>query len=247
MQKFLSDIIKEVDNAKNEFLANHDAMTECLNKQAFDRTANSVVLKMLGKASSGSGAPLLIGSGSELRIFFLSIDLDHFKSTNDNFGHLYGDLVLRVFSWRLQEAMDGWIEDLEEDVVAHVARPGGEEFQIIISGSVEEASIKALAEQIRIAISNKVLPTIDEFKVVQADGRSQVAYMPDDIDRRVTISIGISEVTKSSTQKICRILNIKSFEASRHCIVFRQIGWQKRMQGILRNTEISFKNPIYTL
>lgn len=60
----------------------------------------------------------------------LVIDLDHFKSINDRFGHTVGDMVLIEFARRLQQASRAG--DL-------VARFGGEEF-IVFASFADEAT-----------------------------------------------------------------------------------------------------------
>lgn len=71
------------------------------------------------------------------------IDIDHFKSFNDTFGHQIGDMVLRLVAKSLKDSLKG--QDFP-------CRYGGEEFVIIlpktpISGAVKIADI--LREQIR--------------------------------------------------------------------------------------------------
>jgi diguanylate cyclase (GGDEF)-like protein len=72
------------------------------------------------------------------------VDLDKFKSINDQFGHQVGDDVLRQFSDLLQESVR------EVDLVA---RYGGEEFVLLLNGvGIETAAI--VVERIRSAVEN---------------------------------------------------------------------------------------------
>lgn len=66
----------------------------------------------------------------------VGIDLDHFKSINDNHGHEAGDDVLRIFARMLFEHFR------TSDVVA---RLGGDEFAILCSGATSDKVEAALA------------------------------------------------------------------------------------------------------
>jgi diguanylate cyclase (GGDEF)-like protein len=67
------------------------------------------------------------------------LDLDHFKSYNDRYGHLAGDALLRdiAVAWRPLVPPD-----------ALLARLGGEEFALLVSGAAPSAA-EAAAERIR--------------------------------------------------------------------------------------------------
>jgi diguanylate cyclase (GGDEF)-like protein len=65
----------------------------------------------------------------------LCIDLDRFKEVNDVFGHSTGDALLQEAAQRLSAAASG----------AFVARPGGDEFTVIVPDAVP-AKVEALAE-----------------------------------------------------------------------------------------------------
>jgi diguanylate cyclase (GGDEF)-like protein len=67
------------------------------------------------------------------------LDLDHFKSVNDRYGHLAGDFVLRQFAEHLQSRMRR---------TDFAARYGGEEFVILLAKTDLHGAL-ALAEQIR--------------------------------------------------------------------------------------------------
>lgn len=72
------------------------------------------------------------------------MDIDHFKSINDNFGHSVGDEVLKNFAMILQDT-------LREDDIAF--RYGGEEFVVLVKYANASASY-ALAERIRIKVES---------------------------------------------------------------------------------------------
>jgi two-component system, cell cycle response regulator len=73
----------------------------------------------------------------------LMIDVDHFKSVNDRFGHLAGDEVLRQLADRISGEVRG------SDVSA---RYGGEEFVVLLPGTGVAAGF-VLAERIRAAVA----------------------------------------------------------------------------------------------
>jgi diguanylate cyclase (GGDEF)-like protein len=99
------------------------------------------------------------------------LDLDHFKSVNDNYGHQTGNDVLIQLASRL-------LMVIGED--GTVARYGGEEFVILLPNTGQEKCFR-MAETIRKAIAN--MP----FKVqnhLMKDGKHHSI--------RVTASIGIA-------------------------------------------------------
>jgi diguanylate cyclase (GGDEF)-like protein len=78
----------------------------------------------------------------------LWVDLDHFKSINDRFGHEQGDVVLRTVAARL-------CKDLRE--VDLVARVGGEEFAILLpSTDLEGATL--VAHRLRASVESEQIP-----------------------------------------------------------------------------------------
>lgn len=77
----------------------------------------------------------------------LMIDIDHFKTINDNYGHKTGDLVLQKLSAML-------IDSLRQ--VDIVGRIGGEEFAILLPESKLENAVE-VAERLRVQVANTKL------------------------------------------------------------------------------------------
>jgi diguanylate cyclase (GGDEF)-like protein len=77
----------------------------------------------------------------------LLIDLDHFKSVNDRFGHAVGDHVLQIFARTATETLRA------SDVVG---RLGGEEFAALLHDVSRDKAV-ALAEAIRTAFAQATL------------------------------------------------------------------------------------------
>jgi diguanylate cyclase (GGDEF)-like protein len=101
-----------------------------------------------------------------VKLAVLLLDLDDFKATNDTYGHLAGDMVLRLVSAQMQRLIR--LEDL-------LARYGGEEFVILARATGKTDAVR-LAERIRESIS--------QLDVLVAPGQSI----------RVTFSIGVASI-----------------------------------------------------
>jgi diguanylate cyclase (GGDEF)-like protein len=66
---------------------------------------------------------------SLIPLSFYLLDLDDFKSVNDSFGHVTGDLLLQEVAGRLQRTVDGQV--LTRGAV--LARLGGDEFALLLT------------------------------------------------------------------------------------------------------------------
>lgn len=103
---------------KLEFLAWQDATTELKNRAWMSANRDGLLER----------ARL---AGKQLRLFL--IDLDHFKSVNDTFGHHIGDLLLKAVAETLQSV------ELPDEVAA--VRLGGDEFAVIAIGDSHAADM----------------------------------------------------------------------------------------------------------
>jgi diguanylate cyclase (GGDEF)-like protein len=118
----------EQTNARLQDLASTDPLTGLANR----RRLQAAMEAAMSRARSGSPCSVL------------ALDVDHFKSYNDSFGHSAGDDVLRVVASILRSQVR------EADVVA---RTGGEEFVVLLPGvGADEAT--EIAEGLRMAIES---------------------------------------------------------------------------------------------
>jgi diguanylate cyclase (GGDEF)-like protein len=137
-----------LSNRRLQLAALTDPLTELSN-----RRAGVTALTQAWSASTRHGHPLTV----------ISIDIDHFKSINDVYGHAAGDVVLQHIGRDLRAAAR------KEDTVC---RWGGEEF-LVISPNVSLADGVLAAERLRKSIAT--LPII-------ADG----------VPIAITVSLGVA-------------------------------------------------------
>jgi two-component system cell cycle response regulator len=112
-------------------------------REAFRRQA--AVDALTGLLNRGSLSDMIsdkVLSGERFAVLF--IDIDHFKSINDRFGHATGDLVLKGVADYLRDGMRGGDS---------CGRYGGEEF-VVLAGDVSTDRAYRLAERHRSAIAS---------------------------------------------------------------------------------------------
>ena len=126
----IASLQRDLDDVRRESLL--DPLTKIANRKSFDEGMDAAI----ADASSGND-PLCL----------MIIDIDHFKSFNDTYGHQTGDQVLRLVAMTLKSNIKG--KDL-------AARYGGEEFVAILPSTDIEGAV-IVAENIRRAIQAKEL------------------------------------------------------------------------------------------
>jgi diguanylate cyclase (GGDEF)-like protein/PAS domain S-box-containing protein len=131
-----------------QHLADHDALTGLLNRRLLeDRLAQALTL----------------ARRNEVMVAVMLIDLDGFKSVNDQFGHLTGDHVLRTVARRLKDCVR------ESDTIA---RLGGDEFVVLLSGQRTTEDSTLVAEKILGALADPVAAGGRRFEIGASIGIS---------------------------------------------------------------------------
>lgn len=171
-----SDITKRKSyEEKISFMAYHDKLTGLPSRELFYDCLSRAMSQVRRKRD-------------HLAVFFL--DLDGFKSVNDQHGHEAGDKVLKVTSQRLLSCVR------EVDTVA---RLGGDEFAVILSGIENSADVASVAKKIIQNLSDPViLQNGDECVVGVSIG---IAIYPDngaEIDRLMSAADSAMYESKAS-------------------------------------------------
>lgn len=118
----------------------------------------------------------------------LFLDIDHFKSINDTFGHQAGDHVLALVAGMIKKQLRS------NDVLA---RYGGEEFVALLS-TIDEAKAGDIAERIRKSIKElSVKYNDDDIKVTISIGLA--AYQPSHSATLSTVEIAAQLIHSSDT------------------------------------------------
>ncbi len=94
---------------------------------------------------------------------FAMLDLDHFKSVNDSYGHATGDRVLKSLAHLLTQRLRS---------TDNIGRMGGEEFGIIFNNTTEETAVKIMSEI--------------------SEAFARIRHYADDRDFTVTFSCGVA-------------------------------------------------------
>ena len=104
-----------------------------------------------------------ISEEKEKRIVIAILDVDHFKSVNDTFGHLYGDKVLARVGGRLKEIVG-------EDGV--IGRIGGDEFMIVFNGLYDDQVLRGMLRAIRTQIKWEFAEDFENLSITCSIGAS---------------------------------------------------------------------------
>lgn len=133
----LEDALKAMDQRIKEYItslkivthkAEIDSMTQLYNRGSFEKKVNQTLMEK-----------------NDVNSIFFIIDIDSFKSVNDNYGHDIGDKVIKDFSSILRF-------HIRHDAI--VGRLGGDEFGIFVQGDWPQEAIEKEASDLLEEFSN---------------------------------------------------------------------------------------------
>jgi diguanylate cyclase (GGDEF)-like protein len=135
-------------------LATRDQLTGMLNRRELDR-----ILTEESDRAQRFGHSLAL----------VMVDVDHFKSVNDTYGHPAGDMVLRRVAQRLSSLVRS---------VDRIARYGGEEFVVVLVQTDRRAALEMATRIVAAVASQPVL--IEGGKELPLTVSAGVAVLPAD-------------------------------------------------------------------
>lgn len=181
----LQQIVNYVQHTVNESVQKHKALsTQISNTNSEINELKSKLSEAKKEAISDALTGFLNRRGCDIKLAELDIedvhsslviDIDHFKSVNDNFGHQIGDKVIQKVAHSIQSQLS------EEDIAV---RYGGEEFLVVAVNQPIEKAVD-VAERIRLAIG--------KLKLKQKNSDN---FLP-----QISVSIGISDTKNNEHWK----------------------------------------------
>jgi len=155
-----------------EHLSNIDGLTELYNHRYFHQIISTEI-----EREKRYRRPLSL----------MIIDIDNFKTCNDTYGHLVGDVVLKQVGALIKKSTRG---------CDFVARYGGEEFAVILpEASKQEASV--VAERIRSSIEEFAFSSLSGKRMGRLTVTIGLASLPDDArDKRGLIEMADQKMYK---------------------------------------------------
>ena len=142
-----SNFLIVIDNGQR------DTLTGLLNRKTFDTQINKILKTLESECTDQPQERRELHADKQYWLGIL--DIDHFKSVNDTYGHLYGDEVLLIFAQIMREFFRS------RDVLF---RYGGEEFVVVLTPTSEADALQVF-NRFREAVAAYDFPQIEHVTV----------------------------------------------------------------------------------
>ncbi len=163
-----------------QHLADHDPLTDLFNRRRFEDELQREVARA---DRYGRGGALLL------------MDLDDFKSVNDNFGHIWGDETLRRVASILRERLRS------SDVLG---RLGGDEFAVLLPEGDEVRAQKLAEELLEVFRSQSIETDRGEIRLTTSIGVvSLEALEGSGMDPLVAADAGMYRAKHEGRDRVC--------------------------------------------
>src|SRR6201999_37368 len=138
------------------------------------------------------------------QLALLYVDLDQFKRVNDTLGHAVGDALLRQVTERLQGVAD---ELGEQGVQALIARSGGDEFMVVLTGLSDAGQAGRAAQKILAAHTTPYLEGSYKLVITPSIGIAQFPEHGEDVLSLLKNSEAAMYEAKSSGRNQLRVFD----------------------------------------
>lgn len=147
--------LRETQNQLEE-VSITDPLTGLRNRRFLLQNIERDVARALRAYEDRLGQESQTNPADEDLVFFM-VDLDHFKSVNDTYGHACGDMVLTQMRDRLQNVFR------ESD---YLIRWGGEEF-LVVARACNRKDAATVAERIRAVVAEKTFKLLNDIEILR--------------------------------------------------------------------------------
>jgi diguanylate cyclase (GGDEF)-like protein/PAS domain S-box-containing protein len=206
---------------KLSWQAQHDALTQLLNRQSFEQALADEVARL---------------QRSDEVSALVYLDLDRFKYINDTAGHTAGDQLLIEISHQLQERLRG--ADL-------LARLGGDEFAMILR-NVPGSELHEVAEGFRRVLEDYSFA--HDGKGYKINGSLGVARLDRHTQTPGEALANADLACHIAKSKGRNLTHVYEASADHKVSMYQELGWSSRLQEALaRDGFMLYYQPIVSL
>jgi diguanylate cyclase (GGDEF)-like protein len=168
----------------------------------------------------------------------LYVDLDQFKRINDTLGHGTGDALLRQVAERLQATFD---QDGVDGVQGQIARVGGDEFIVVLTGISDAAQPEQVAKKILSLHQAPFLQASYELVVTPSIGIATFPEHGDDVQSLLKNAEGAMYEAKSSGRNQLRV-----YDSAVNARALKRLSLEMELRKAVENSSLEvYYQPKY--